>query len=123
MKIKRAEMINELNEVLEGTDYFVVSVDPDYPLIDRLPGETLGQDKLTLLVNSIALKVRFNNSPIIVYRFDREDENNITVKVFNTHSLRPKDTYALVREFKYTTASDLLDDIKSAERSLLNLPV
>jgi hypothetical protein len=49
---------------------------------------------------------------------------NKSGKVFvnNYHALR-KNVYAFVRTFDYKDKESFLDDIKSSERSLLNLPV
>lgn len=106
----KASVIEELEEYLPSKGFIVIK---DEQIISvKLPDMDNESD---IQVTSLALQ---GKACKIVYWFDSEG----LVKVYNTHNLR-KGMLAFVRSFIYHTKEDFIDDVKSSERALLNLPI
>lgn len=110
-------ILNNLTEVFDNTGFTIQwTYSASYFVRHKLPGAHLCLKSIYLLVSSVELQKHAD--AIIVYQIDPD----LNVMVYNTHKLRG-DSYAFVRESKYRDAKSLLEDAKSAQRSLLNLPV
>lgn len=114
--IQMKKILNELTVVFEDTDFFVFATNNILSDMSRLPDRHDCPNSIYLFISSIELKKVC--SATVVYKIDP----NLDVFVYNTHVLR-NDTFVRVREFKYMTAEGILEDMQSAQRSLLNLPV
>lgn len=109
-------IINNLIDVFGKTDFTIHWCDGSASFMDKLPGLHKGSVNTFLLVTNSELQEKVE--AIIVY----ELEKNLNVNVYNTHILR-KGNYVHVRSFKYQSAAAMLEDAKSASRSLLAIPV
>ena len=110
-------ILDNLTEVFDKTEFTIHWADnSSYIVRHKLPGAHLCAKSIYLLVTSVELQKHAD--VIIVYRIGPD----LKVMVYNTHKLRD-DSYAFVREFKYCHPKSFLEDARSAQRSLLALPI